>query len=121
MIVGYYNHLIDLGVAGFRVDASKHMWPADLAAIQGATKDTQFGGRPFYMHEVIDQNDGAVRVGVSRVWRLTFMNIKLKMLPIEGCTGYVHNSFGKKDGPGTWRPRANTQDRCYRFKKKKKE
>ena len=64
MIIGYYNHLIDLGVAGFRVDASKHMWPKDLAAIQGATKDTIFGGKPFYMHEVIDQNDGAIKVGV---------------------------------------------------------
>lgn len=99
MIVGYYNHLIDLGVAGFRVDASKHMWPADLAAIQGATKDTQFGGKPFYMHEVIDQNDGAVRVGVLRVWRLTIINIKLKILSTS-----VHRlclQFGKKDGRGT--------------------
>lgn len=26
----YMNHLIDLGVAGFRIDAAKHMWPADL-------------------------------------------------------------------------------------------
>nr|KAG5706336.1 hypothetical protein BaRGS_026118 [Batillaria attramentaria] len=61
-IVDYYNSMLDLGVAGFRVDASKHMWPQDLAAIQGATKDTQFGGKPFYMHEVIDQNDGAIKV-----------------------------------------------------------
>nr|KAG5706333.1 hypothetical protein BaRGS_026115 [Batillaria attramentaria] len=60
-IVDYYNSMLDLGVAGFRVDASKHMWPQDLAAIQGATKDTQFGGKPFYMHEVIDQNDGAIK------------------------------------------------------------
>ena len=30
----YLNHLIDIGVAGFRSDASKHMWPADIAAIQ---------------------------------------------------------------------------------------
>ena len=26
----YLNHLMDLGVAGFRCDASKHMWPQDL-------------------------------------------------------------------------------------------
>ncbi|XP_076446342.1 uncharacterized protein LOC143283850 [Babylonia areolata] len=62
MIVGYFDHLLDLGVAGFRVDASKHMWPRDLEAIQAATRDTRFGGRPFYMHEVIDQNDGAIKV-----------------------------------------------------------
>ena len=29
-IVGYLNELIDWGVAGFRVDAAKHMWPRDL-------------------------------------------------------------------------------------------
>lgn len=32
-IVIFLNHLIDLGVAGFRVDASKHMWPDDLNVI----------------------------------------------------------------------------------------
>ena len=26
-VSGYFNHLIDIGVMGFRVDASKHMWP----------------------------------------------------------------------------------------------
>lgn len=29
-MVQFLNHLIDVGVAGFRVDASKHMWPQDL-------------------------------------------------------------------------------------------
>lgn len=29
-IVEYFDHLVDLGVAGFRVDAAKHMWPEDL-------------------------------------------------------------------------------------------
>ncbi len=29
-VAEYMNHLIDLGVAGFRVDAAKHMWPNDL-------------------------------------------------------------------------------------------
>lgn len=61
-IAGFFNHLIDLGVAGFRVDAAKHMWPGDILAIQRLTKDLSDGGRPFFYHEVIDQNDGAVRV-----------------------------------------------------------
>ncbi len=26
-VEGYLNHLVDLGFAGFRVDAAKHMWP----------------------------------------------------------------------------------------------
>ena len=29
-IVDYLNQLIDCGVAGFRIDAAKHMWPRDL-------------------------------------------------------------------------------------------
>jgi len=29
-IAGYMNQLIDLGVAGFRIDAAKHMWPQDI-------------------------------------------------------------------------------------------
>ena len=33
-IADYINDLINLGVKGFRVDASKHMWPGDLEAIQ---------------------------------------------------------------------------------------
>ena len=27
-IIDYLNRLIDMGVSGFRFDASKHMWPA---------------------------------------------------------------------------------------------
>lgn len=27
-ITGYFNHLVDLGIAGIRIDAAKHMWPA---------------------------------------------------------------------------------------------
>ena len=34
MVAGYFNDLIDIGVAGFRVDAAKHMWPADIEGIQ---------------------------------------------------------------------------------------
>ncbi|KAL6261440.1 hypothetical protein P5V15_006532 [Pogonomyrmex californicus] len=32
-IINYFNKLIDYGVAGFRIDAAKHMWPRDLEAI----------------------------------------------------------------------------------------
>ena len=38
-IVNYLNHLIDIGVAGFRADAAKHMWPNDLKAIFDSTKN----------------------------------------------------------------------------------
>lgn len=26
-VAGYFNHLIQIGVAGIRIDAAKHMWP----------------------------------------------------------------------------------------------
>jgi glycosidase len=32
-IAGYLNHLLDLGVAGVRIDAAKHINPAELRAI----------------------------------------------------------------------------------------
>ncbi|XP_012510293.1 PREDICTED: alpha-amylase 2B [Propithecus coquereli] len=33
MIADYLNHLIDIGVAGFRLDAAKHMWPGDIKEV----------------------------------------------------------------------------------------
>lgn len=66
-IVEFLNNLITLGVAGFRVDAAKHMNPTDLAYIYSQLNDlnTDFGfssgSRPFLFQEVIDlgmsQND----------------------------------------------------------------
>ena len=40
-IAEYMNNLIDIGVAGFRVDAAKHMWPGDLQAILGKLKNAR--------------------------------------------------------------------------------
>lgn len=65
---GYFNHLIEIGVAGIRIDAAKHMWPADIAAILAKLNplptDQGFpAGSKFYVfQEVIDQNDGAIKV-----------------------------------------------------------
>ncbi|RXG54804.1 Alpha-amylase [Armadillidium vulgare] len=67
-VSAYFNDLIEIGVAGFRVDAAKHMWPDDIQAIQDLTNDLNVdqgfpaGTRPFFYHEVIDRNDGAVTV-----------------------------------------------------------
>lgn len=33
VIVEYLNVMLEMGVAGFRIDAAKHMWPSDLADI----------------------------------------------------------------------------------------
>lgn len=63
-IVNFLNHLIDLGVAGFRIDAAKHMWPEDLKVIysrlNNLNKKYSFSEnlRPFIYQEVIDQSGG---------------------------------------------------------------
>nr|WBB44926.1 alpha-amylase [Chrysogorgia stellata] len=60
MISDYLNHLICLGVAGFRIDAAKHIWPGDLDAILEGLNDLNTnhgfpnGSRAFIYQEVKD-------------------------------------------------------------------
>lgn len=62
-ILDYMNKLIDLGVAGFRIDAAKHMWPSDLNYIYAnlknlsTSKGFQTNSRPFIYQEVIDYGE----------------------------------------------------------------
>jgi len=51
-ISGYLNHLIDLGVSGFRIDAAKHMAMPDLVAIKAALKPVN-GRSPYLLSESI--------------------------------------------------------------------
>ncbi|KAL7047287.1 hypothetical protein ACKWTF_002858 [Chironomus riparius] len=57
--VNLMNHLINLGVAGFRIDASKHMWPEDLEHIYGRLHNLNTAqgfasnSKPFIFQEVI--------------------------------------------------------------------
>jgi len=52
-ITRYLNGLVDLGVAGFRVDASKHVPEDDIGAIFGGLNEVPgFGGQPRVYHEV---------------------------------------------------------------------
>ncbi|XP_034653785.1 alpha-amylase-related protein [Drosophila subobscura] len=59
-LIEFLDHLIELGVAGFRVDAAKHMASEDLEFIYGSLSDlkTEHGfphnARPFIFQEVID-------------------------------------------------------------------
>ncbi|KTF92859.1 hypothetical protein cypCar_00006775 [Cyprinus carpio] len=75
-VADYMNKLIDMGVAGFRVDACKHMWPGDLSAVYGRlnnlnTKWFSSGSRPFIFQEVIDLGGEPITsgeyTGVGRV------------------------------------------------------
>ncbi|XP_050072754.1 alpha-amylase A-like [Anopheles maculipalpis] len=65
-IVEFMNRLIELGVAGFRMDASKHMQPEDLSAIYkrlnylNVAFDFPANAAPFIYQEVIDLGNEAV-------------------------------------------------------------
>ena len=56
-IGNFMNKLIGWGVAGFRIDAAKHMWPGDIYATLGRLSDlstTWFpaGTKPYIYQEV---------------------------------------------------------------------
>jgi alpha-amylase len=58
-IAEYMNRLISIGVAGFRIDAAKHMWPNDLNKLISKLNNLPssiFGDnkQPFIYFEVID-------------------------------------------------------------------
>jgi len=75
-VADFLNHLIDLGVAGFRVDAAKHMWPSHISNILGRVKDVTMGGRPFVYQEVIDMGGEAIKgdeyLGSGRITNFKF-------------------------------------------------
>ncbi|XP_055958798.1 alpha-amylase-like [Patella vulgata] len=80
-IAGFFNHLIDLGVAGIRVDGAKHMWPGDVAAVLAKTKNLRSdiygaGKRMFVYQEVIDMGSEPIKaseyIGDGRVTNFIF-------------------------------------------------
>uniref|UniRef100_A0A224XMS8 Alpha-amylase n=1 Tax=Panstrongylus lignarius TaxID=156445 RepID=A0A224XMS8_9HEMI len=66
-IINNLNTLLNLGVAGFRVDAAKHMWPDQLKQIynqlNNLSVDAGFppGTRPCVYQEVIDYGGEAIK------------------------------------------------------------
>lgn len=58
-IVEFLNRMVGYGVAGFRVDAAKLIWPQDLAVIFGRLNDLPTdqgfaaGAKPFIFQEII--------------------------------------------------------------------
>lgn len=65
-IIDMMNQLIDMGVAGFRIDAAKHMWPENLKIIYNSLKalNTEHGfpagARPYIVQEVIDKGGESI-------------------------------------------------------------
>ncbi|KAM8930432.1 pancreatic alpha-amylase-like [Pelodytes ibericus] len=58
-IAAYLNNLISIGVAGFRIDAAKHMWPGDINDIRSRLNNLSSQWfpnetQPFIFQEVID-------------------------------------------------------------------
>jgi len=61
-IAGYLSSLVDMGVAGFRMDAAKHMYPADVDAILSRVNQHAGAGHlPFFFLEVIDNGSEAIK------------------------------------------------------------
>lgn len=56
VLANYLNHLLDIGVAGFRVDAAKHIAAQDLAGIYGRLNKS-----PYIYHEVIFDGQGPIQ------------------------------------------------------------
>ncbi len=54
-IADYMNDLLNIGVGGFRIDAAKHMYPADIAGI--ISRLNQDPGDYFLFQEVIDKDN----------------------------------------------------------------
>ncbi|CAJ0957267.1 unnamed protein product, partial [Mesorhabditis belari] len=103
-LAGYLNKLIDMGVAGFRFDASKHMWPGDLMPILNMTKNLRsdiFGAnvRPFAVHEVIDRGGEAVTCGdYLNIGRYTNFNFGAAVS--NAAKGYANWQSLSHLGPG---------------------
>ena len=55
-IAAYLADLMDIGVAGFRLDAAKHMLPEDIGAILALLPD-----KPFVIQEVIDRGGEPIK------------------------------------------------------------
>ncbi len=59
MLRNYLNKLIGWGVAGFRIDAAKHMWPGDIYAVANSLNNLNTNWfpsntRPYIYQEVMN-------------------------------------------------------------------
>jgi len=78
-IAAYLNHLIDLGVAGFRVDAAKHIGITDMTAITNKLKPVN-GQKPYILSETVGDvttNQPFTAIGdvFSWDWQDQFANV----------------------------------------------
>ena len=105
-IAGYMNDLIDIGVAGFRVDASKHMWPEEDALLYADLHDLNTGAgfpastRPWIGQEVIDQGGEPITKGeYLGIGAVTEFNYCFSLANLRGS---LVNLRTVADNPGAW-------------------
>ncbi len=85
-LAGYLNDLLSLGVAGFRIDAAKHMPAGDIAAVMALLESA-----PFVFQEVIAEIDGPLdRSAYTRNAHVTEFQYQPP----------VHRAFGDADLEG---------------------
>lgn len=74
IIAEFLNELVEMGAAGFRVGACKHMWPNDLKLmykrVRNLREDYGFrvGARPFIVQEVNDNGEEPISKLVVLIW-----------------------------------------------------
>lgn len=89
-IANYLNDLIDIGVAGFRVDAAKHIGAEDLSAIKGLLHDVN-GRPPYFGSEVIgSSSENDAFTPFSDVWAWQMPTDLVNYLPL-GMAGIYSN------------------------------
>lgn len=84
-IIVFMNKLLALGVAGFRIDAAKHMWPHDLYEIYQrlnnlSTKAFPTYSHPFIYQEVIDMGGEAIKKCVNECHGFVMFTIIIFMM-----------------------------------------
>lgn len=102
-LTGYLQDLLDRGVAGFRVDAAKHMPASDLEAIFDALRPISDGmdGMPYVFQEVVDTHDAEVVTaeeyfGVGRVTEFRY-GLEITRVFTEGQLAWL-SEFGEAWG-----------------------
>eukprot|EP00002_Diphylleia_rotans_P009574 TRINITY_DN19961_c0_g1_i1.p1 TRINITY_DN19961_c0_g1~~TRINITY_DN19961_c0_g1_i1.p1 ORF type:complete len:528 (-),score=104.17 TRINITY_DN19961_c0_g1_i1:244-1827(-) len=103
-LVAYMNDLIDIGVAGFRLDAAKHTPAADLAYMESLLHNRKDGkGRPFVFQEVIDLGTepitGREYINTGRVTEFKYgMELGKCFRNVDGQRIAYLREFGEKWG-----------------------
>lgn len=97
-MVAYLRHLMDLGVAGFRIDAAKHIDSGELKKLLAEATE---GRSTFWYQEIYNSNGEAITVDMYvGNGALEYFDYSKRLAPNirdEGKLGYMHH-FGQSWG-----------------------